>query len=544
MKKILISIICLLSITSISNASFWSVSSLNLYNSIDEWIDSLQDRMENFELEWGEESPWILSEMNKYAITNQKPACLDESKNITPDAFRKIVKNKDISWSTWIMKYLIPDCIEWKKDTHLISIVNTYLDLFNTYNLDKKKVSWMKSDQIYKISKIWLYADWDIDNSWFDLIVDIQDIDKMIFADVLDYEWEPNEDLDEALDGFLKPLVDTVNKLSSPNFWKDDENKTRKQSPYLIQTSTPELITTTTEKTKSTINTYTCSDDLNINWLSSSTLESLINNINNELIWWWTKNINKNPSIEESEVWDKLNPKTSTSSETWGYSKLSDNASWPCEDLFCINIEMKTYEHSLFGWWENVTIEYLLNRSNKHLSKHASTSLIPAKMWTNEFELGLKDLNLPDVFHLSMQVSTKPIPTLNIEKEWARDKSEYSAENMIKKHYEINWLNYNRRNDLVLLHWMEQNKQNINNWPWLSPQKLLEKQIENDQIVIERQKKTTAFYNTIDKKVSYWVIWTFEEQFTELDKFTVWINNYVNTLHSLVKKLREIPIEY
>jgi hypothetical protein len=207
-------------------------------------------------------------------------------------------------------------------------------------------------------------------------------------------------------------------------------------------------------------------------------------------------------------------------------------------------IDFSTYEHSLFWWWEDITIEYLLNRSNKHLSKHAATSLVPAKMWTNEFELWLKDLNLPDVFHLSFQVSTKPIPILNIEKQWKEDETEFSSKNMLKSYYELNWLDYERRNDLNALAKLEANKQNINNAAWLTIEELLKKQKENDSIVEERQKKANTLRKAIDERVSYWMISTFEEQFTELDKFTLWINDYINNLDWLIDQLRKIPIEY
>ena len=80
MKKILILIIALISITSTSNASFWSISSLDLYKNIDQWIDSLQDKMLDFELNWWQEEKWILKNINNLAKNTQTPICLDESK--------------------------------------------------------------------------------------------------------------------------------------------------------------------------------------------------------------------------------------------------------------------------------------------------------------------------------------------------------------------------------------------------------------------------------------------------------------------------------
>jgi hypothetical protein len=115
---------------------------------------------------------------------------------------------------------------------------------------------------------------------------------------------------------------------------------------------------------------------------------------------------------------------------------------------------------------------------------------------------------------------------------------------MMIEYYKSYWLDYNRRNDLILFNKTESDKQNTNNSYWLTNENLLQKQYENDKIVKEREKKIATIKNAIYSKVSYWPIWTFEEQFTELDKFTLWIKNYVETLNSLIIKLNKIPIEY
>ncbi|MDR0771825.1 MAG: hypothetical protein LBF15_01910 [Candidatus Peribacteria bacterium] len=47
-----------------------------------------------------------------------------------------------------------------------------------------------------------------------------------------------------------------------------------------------------------------------------------------------------------------------------------------------------------------MSIEDIIARSNEHLKIFAGTSLVQSKMTTNNFQLGLKDLNLPDIFHI------------------------------------------------------------------------------------------------------------------------------------------------
>ena len=424
------------------------------------------------------------------------------------------------------------------KEIYWEELLILYMWLLKSYEKDKTLIAEAKTDQIYKISHIWIYSDWDEQNSWFDLISDIEKIDKIIFADVVDYNWKPIESLDDSINSILKPLNKKIDKLTSKDFWKNDNSNNQNEPTKII----PETNWNSLD-IQNTVNNYTCPvSDINNNWLSNSELSWLLNNIKNSWINNWVNNIdntNKNQWI--SNKW--LNPKSSNVDSLWNYQKVTDNAEWPCETFFCIKIDMTTYEHSLFWWWENITIEYLLNRSNKHLSKFAATSLIPAKMWTNEFELWLKDLNLPDVFHLSFQISTKPIPILQIESKSKKDETEFSAKNMLESHYKANWLNYKRRNDLDLLIKLENEKQTINNSDGLSVENSFIKQQENNEIVKKRQKKSAALMKAVENKVSIWILSTFQEQFTELDKFTSWIQNYTDTLLMLVRKLKEIPIE-
>jgi hypothetical protein len=300
-------------------------------------------------------------------------------------------------------------------------------------------------------------------------------------------------------------------------------------------------------------NNYICSDNNIDSWLSQDSLIFLDNQLQNSLN---KDNIiiqnNINPNLDIS--WNKQNniDNGANIEIAWNYNKVRDNSEWPCESFFCITIDFIMYQHSLFGWWENITIEYLLNRSNEHLKKISATSLVPAKMTTNNFEIWLKDLNLPDIFHLGFQVSTKPVPILNIEDKSKRDETEFAAKNMLEEYYEANWLDYKRRNDLVLLKNTEQEKQIILNSENLTIKNALEKQKEYFEVKYnitefnkysKEKKKVNLINKSIEKKVSYWVLQTFEEQYTELDKFTITINDYVKNLQSIIGAMNTIPID-
>lgn len=236
-----------------------------------------------------------------------------------------------------------------------------------------------------------------------------------------------------------------------------------------------------------------------------------------------------------------MNNKNDNEANFWNYNKVTDNSEWPCENFFCINVDFIMYEHNLFWWWENITIEYLLNRSNEHLKKFASTSLLPAKMSTNNFELWLKDLNLPDIFHIWIQISTKPVPILDIQKSWQKDESEFSTSNMLEQYYKSNWLDYKRRNDLSLLNNLEFDKQAIEWSKELWIDKGAQKNNDFKDFLKSEKNKINLLNKGIEKSVLSKVSETFNTQFAEIERFTVWINDYVKNIQSIIKEMNKIP---
>lgn len=582
MKKIIISIICLLSIFWTTNAFFWSPTWLDLYKNIDKWIVELEDKMIEFELNWWEENSWIINKINELSELEEIPKCLDEWKNISQKEFKKIISEDDINT---IFTYIDKKCISesWSVQA---DILKNSLYLFKKYYSQSKEIAVTKTAQIYKLSNIWLYSDWMIENSWFDLITDIQEIDKIIFASINEYEWEEIESVSDFLNeqikenpedssfpnqGWINNWDDEINNILEN--WKNDSNinnsnTSNSNKPITYQniiTNNPEYAEYSSIKI--TNNNYICSD--NSSWLSIENSSSLLDNITNTLYWntnWELENdlyINKSliSNINNTDgIWWNNNWWNWGWGWGWGwipilkdtiltdfegeYQKVIDNSEWPCETFFCIKIEDIMYQHNLFWWSENITIEYLLRRSNEHLRKYAATSLIPAKMSTDNFEIGLKDLNMPDIFHMWFQISTKPIPILNIEKVWAKDKSEFSSKNMLEKYYKANWLNYKRRNDLVLLKKMEQEKQSILNSQELKLLNAQNKQKEYYTKYLENEKKDISILkNSVQKSASSWILKTFEGQYIEIDKFSVWIHNYIENLYSIIQKMNEIPID-
>ncbi len=527
MKKNIILTIFFLCIFSNWNAFFWWWNNLDLYKNIDKWISELENKMIIFEANWWLKETWILNEINEIATIKKEKACLDDWKSITQEEFKDIAVKGNIKI---LSEYISENCKE--NGSISTTVLKNYSSHFREHYINSKITAEDKSNKIYNISKIWLFSDWILENSWFDLIVDIEEIDKIIFSNDTDYVWEWDVDLWKEIDWLLQSTNE--NRNNTTNRWniKLPDMYPTKYKPILYNRDT---IDEDNHNITETENEYACYINNDNSRLNTTNINSILNDINDIKI---KKN---NTSVNNGKVDFDYSNKNNTFSNN--YSKVTDNVVWPCDTFFCINIEFIMYQHNLFWSNENITVEYLINRSNEHLRKYASTSLIPAKMSTNLFELWLKDLNLPDIFHMAMQISTKPVPLLRIEKEWKEDETEFASKNLLEKYYDLNWLDYKRRNDLVLLKTVEQEKQSIINSEELTNKNAYEKNNDYANYLENRKTKNRIVDKAIEKRVSYWVLDTFVEQYEELDKFTLSIYHYVENLHTIIVKMREIPID-
>jgi len=73
-------------------------------------------------------------------------------------------------------------------------------------------------------------------------------------------------------------------------------------------------------------------------------------------------------------------------------------------------------------------------------------------MTANNFEIGLKDLNLPDIFHVGVVVTHKPVPMLNVMEQGREDHQDEDtkAKNLLENYYKNLSLDYKRQNDLSI----------------------------------------------------------------------------------------------
>lgn len=491
MKKLLkislITIICIIYSNSLINPALWGstwyTGEADLYKQIDEWISNLEETMYEYEV-----SSWwwsIKVEINRILKEENIPQCIEEE--ITSEELKEIS-----AWNIGLLSEKIwtkcySDEEKYISNADIIDMQKKIHDI----DINSQKKAEKKSKILHKISQIWLYSDWNLDNSPFDLISDMQEIDEIIFSEKINYDWEIDYDLDSLFDDFLKDKA----KESEANLWEE-----------IPLASTNEV--------------YSCLDDINnTNWINEDFWNILSSNISDDLSW-----------LDVNSFTD--------------YEKVTDNSMWPCTSFFCINIDFVTYDHKLLWWWGDwdYTIESVIKRSNEHLKKFTNVSLSQSKMWNNLFELNLRDLSLPDSFHVWLIVTRKPIPILDIEPKWKKYDGEFAYKNILYEYYKNLWLDYPRKNSLIKYnHKEEKLKALINSAERWTP--MASNKHSNYIGTLELSEKKNKFFSkAINKKILTEDMSNVYNNLAEIERFIWGINDYTTALFWAVKWMDRIPV--
>ncbi len=550
MKKIIILLFIYFLIFPYTNKVFsygidfdWS----NFYTSIADKASELDAKLYTLELPSEE---WTAKKIEKILWKN----CLNW--NLSESEVRKIA-----SWESGILlKKINNNCKweDWKISQNLfIELTNAVSDLHE----DTRVTSINKSNKIQDISKVWIYADGIDENSPFDLVTDLELIDEIIFekTEEYDFEWDSNVDLSKELEKELERKIKNDKIKQDLNI--SDIDITLCEIDWSCNNRTELEVFLCEKLWNCPQNRWDFFDNMesenickkNESWLtrvSSTILErSILERIKEEnftgnildwlLEWIWENNSNNNQN-------SKPTPNSN-------YKKLNDNKQFPCNNFFCIDVSFETYNHNLLWWWEKTypSIEFLVKRSNKHLKKFVNSSLVQAKMTINNFELGLKDIKLYEMFHMSIFIAKKPVPILDLNKdfknskdiEWWEDEAIYNFKNQLKEYYKSAWLNYDRQNDLSLFTDIEAERISAEKSGYLSPgifSKHLDKYYEQKA---EKSDKIKKFEKTIEEDARNSIISDFELQFKEIEVFSKSINDYIDDMDAILDGMLEIPVD-
>ncbi len=521
----------------------------NFYTKISESVEELDKKLYTIELLW---EGWTAKKIQNISWVD----CLKS--NLTEKEVKEI--------SNWnyepLMKKLKKQCKEnWSSISN--NLIIKLAESIRLLNIETSYIAKSKSDKIREISKIWIYSDWISENSPFDLMNDIESIDEIIFekTEKYDYVWDKNMDLSKNL---TEELNEKINK------WNDEENITNlelilckinwdcnkksdleefkceklgdceenKWEFYEIikHKSICSIDESGLKKSSEVVIESSIWKKTNSEWLVTELVEELLK---------WEKEIETSLALEEKSL-DNIKP-------TWNYNIINDNSNFPCNNFFCIDIIFEKYNHNLLWWWENVSpsIEYLVKRSNNHLKKFTNTSLVQSKMTLNNFELWLKNIDLVNMFHMSIVTYKKPVPILDLnkdfknwkDKESLEEESMFSLENQLETYYKNYWLDYKRQNDLSIFRKISKEKKSINKSSFWSIKSAYDNIDKYEKYLKEQKEKNDIFRKQIEEITKTSIISDLETQFKELEVFTKSVSYYVENLDVLLDNLLAIPVD-
>ena len=529
----------------VSNAFVWDDMGLDLYKNIDSGLIKLNSQMYSYELKWAQAN-WKISEnLNKYLVSQWIKWC--SVKNISENDLEEI--------TTWNIPLLTQKLNKWcSKDIDLLNQIST---IVSKYSNKSKNIAKQKAKDIYNISRVWLFSNGSIKDSPFDIVKDIKDIDSIIFTQDIPYKWVESTNDKKLWDYLQWKLDDLENKLNwwdNDNWWIIDDEEIKnnledKNSNWQKNTNSwnNDWEDNNKDKTK-----YVCPTDES--WLFDWDLNKIKN---------WTKNnnwpINQNYNPGVTWLWNPFSYSIWNNTWLWfgeansniwkkSYKPVNDNNffGW-CKKFFCIKVEFITHKANLLMWWKTMSIEALMERSNKHLKKFVNSSLAQAKMTTNNFELGTIIKSLPDMFSMNIIITKRPVPMLKLdfskksEKEKHKD-DPFSMSNLLMQRFKSVGLDYKRENDLSILEDNDYDFKNVSNNAELSIDELT---LKNKKRQEELQKQellddhiTKVILETPKEDNTEWLY----KEFIELERFSHQIQNYTNELYKASNKMLDIPI--
>ncbi len=368
---------------------------LNLYKDIESWIDELENKEYlNILTDWWKTT--ISERLNNLAWID----CIWW--NISIEDFQKNVNwNIEVLW-----KYIKDICktSDWKIE---INLLNTYTAFSINLHKKAKTEAEQKLNNVYKISRIWLYSDWSDSNSPFDLIIDLENINKIIFeiSEIEKYTWTDNVSLSKYFWSSNKsPTYKEVNleayswnkhwnSLYSPSWWTNSlKETTTKTNTWNLWNSTTKIETWSISVTKTWIIDndnvlnekvysdlwYTCleSTNYNLSWLDNRYLNQIISNIEK-------KDINN----YEDEL-NELDSNSKTTSNTWSKNEIvtwSTNNTWKLANIQNLkDIDISPEK----TWWSS-------NSTKLQWWNYIDSSNNTAQASTNSLK---NDLNIKKIF--------------------------------------------------------------------------------------------------------------------------------------------------
>ncbi len=571
-KKLLFFItwfLVLLSFFSISTHWFlWEDLWLNLYESIDEGFEELEIKQYQYELSGQWQAWWDrIKEYVNSILAQNSIECEIESIsdiNLIADATEEQLQAVFALCNTSADKTKMTT-------TELSNIIREIWRVRTSLETRAEE----KSKQIYEIARIWLYSDGVTENSPFDIITDIEEIDRVIFSEELLYIWEDygtldfSDDLDDYIAGNDRIENAAYNREDEDREVNDSEESSNLEWSNNTTGETPDIskiIEAVDENGDPIIATedghlYACYKDKDGSGLSENNLNWLTNNIytSGSDIETLTTRFARNPwslwdrdNRTRGRLWVPIESRDLEAKARFGpegqHARVYDN--FDCDSFFCITVWFVTKSQNLLWWWgQTVSVKSVLEKVDEHLDHISSTSLVQAKMTTNNFENNLLIKDLSSMLRgFWLQIQTKAPPILNIDNSESEEKNgllwwRYKSTNMLRAYYKNLGLDYDRANDLAIYS-DEIAESEIIQRSWELPLLSVTDRMDVYNNYKNKLKEENEILSaSIENHIIQEDLWDFYDQFIELERFALSIEDFAIGVDGVVEKMLEIPTQ-
>lgn len=258
-----------------------------------------------------------------------------------------------------------------------------------------------------------IFMDGDLENSDFDIIVDINKINEIIFKKPINYEWVKNPNKKSLLDYLSGEKPVGLGKTAS-----EVENENKNFNNFDIIENWQNF--SENNNSNSENNTEFQNEAYSLDWSNicqeDSHSEGKISDVNNmvdsrfledlNLVLQWWKNHNNywiDYSAKKNLKNNSKNPVSNNSNSQWLDDNNSDSSSdfstkLPCSNVFCIKFGSNiSNDNLLVGGKGSNSIEWILEKHIEKLNPISYSNLSSQKMTNNTFQLPFLNLKFSSV---------------------------------------------------------------------------------------------------------------------------------------------------
>ena len=509
---------------------------LDMYKQIDEGFYELERKQYEYELSWqgqssiADEISPILNELWIYCDIKSIEDIENMIGNTAKSQVEEIFEACSEDWGP------IPNILV----EQVVNQLNYIKDVYSERARDKAL-------QTYELARVWIYSDGSLENSPFDLMYDLEEIDRIVFSEDVEFQDTPvSQNSDDAFDDFLASdtsvnvslSYNNSNAVEAPLVWSWTTNSVSNIS-WEANTglSTPRVLSTLEE------HQYVCAPSDISHGFGTGSLNSVLWNLGRTDRYRNTNSSTVSSLTSWSGSLDQAADGSAQVAPVLGgasYTPVTD--SFGCDWFFCITVETRTSNYGTQGS-NPISLESILSKAAEHLEKQANASLTQRKMATNNFEISSIIRDLPWMLRgFGIQVQSKPVPILDLDSPEDDEQGDpYATIQMLEEYYKNIGLDYQRRNDLDILENTAFETRVLQSSAGMSvtfPEiKMNELTAYQDSL----SENNRVFSQSVTKKVLQDDMNGFVKQFSELERFVSSIEDFSVSVWSLIDTMKKIP---